>query len=289
MPIVVDPSIGNPTPPTSATSSDGKLTAYLDSAHAGVLLKGDFSTLSTKPVKIRFYRGTTLVRSGDAAWSPGGIGVAYDHEAPLGTSCAWTAVPIFADGTTGTSSTAATLTTSAMADDVDCWVKPIADPGKAVAFSVHTDQIEISWSARTQSYAVPGRRLPIGTYDKRTPNAPSITLRTKTKADKDNLNKALDLGPVLVQLRNTASSEVAAYGIDDFYAIPGDSTERYFLGMFSQLRDIPSTFLPCDRPPTLDAPLIIPGTSWDEQFALAPTWNARLSTWATWNAAIGLP
>lgn len=282
MPIILSPGVSNPTPPTSATSSDGKLTVYADTDHAGMLLRADFSALSTKTIKVRFYRGSTVVRSGDPAWAPGGMAVAYDHEAPLGSSGAWTAVPIFADGSTGTSTTAASLTVPSMGDDVDCWVKPINNPGRSVAYQVHTNQIQPGGSGRVQSYAVPGRTNPIGTYDVRTPKEVSITLRTNTKAEKDALNDALDLGPVLVQLRES-------YGIDDFYAIPTDTTETYFVGMYSQIRDIPTGFIPVDRPPTIDSPLYIPGRSWDEQLAAAPTWNDRLTVWPTWDNALGLP
>jgi hypothetical protein len=275
MPIVVNPAIGNPPLAVSATSSDGVLSAYLDADHAGVLLSADFSALPTVPIKVRFYRGGTLVRSGDAAWAPGGVAVAYDHEAPLGAASQWTAVPIFVDGTTGSTSAPVTLTVPDMSDDVDCWVKPINDPGLSVAFPVYTDEIVVSHSARVQSYAIPGRALPVGTYDRRTPAPVSITLRTTTHDEKDALNAALDTGPVFVQLRGS-------YGIHDFYAIPGDNTENYFLGMYSPERDVATNFLPCDRPPTLDAPLFIPGHSWDEQLALAPTWDARLAIWPTW-------
>jgi hypothetical protein len=161
-------------------------------------------------------------------------------------------------------------------------VKPINNPGLAVAFPVHTNQIQMGWSGRVQAYAVPGASYPIGTYDRRTPKEVSITIRTNTKVEKDELNDALDLGPVLIQLRTS-------YGIDDFYAIPTDSTEQYFLGMFSQVRDIPVSFVPCDRPPTVDSPLFIPGRSWAEQLVVAPTWADRLSTWPTWGNAVGLP
>lgn len=276
MPIILDPSIPNPTAPTSVTSSDSHLTVYSDVTHAGVLLRADFHSLGTVPWKVRFLRNGVPVRSGDAAWAPGGYAVAYDHEAPLGDTSVWTAVPVYQFAADGAPSTPAAYAVPAMADDVDCWVKPVNDPGLAVAFQVHSDRVEIGWSGRTQSYAVPGRSLPIGTYDRRTMNAVSITLRTDTRAEKDALAAAMDTGPVLVQLRDT-------YGIDDFYAIPGDSTERYFLGMFSQLRDIPSTFMPCERPPTLDSPLFVPGHSWDEMALVAGTWDAAAATWPTWD------
>jgi len=278
VPIIVSPG-GTVATPTSAVSSDGKITAYTDPAYAGILLSADFSSLTTKPVKVRFYRGSILVRSGDPAYSPGGLAVAYDHEAPLGEICSWTAVPIFADGTTGTASTPVALTTPSMSADVDCWVKPLADPGLSIGLEVHNDRIEEGDQARLDLTYVPGRAHPVGAFDVRTEAAMSITLRTDTKAEKDALREALKVGTVLVQLRST-------YGIDDFYALPGDAAFRYFLGMFSPLRDVPVSFVPVDRPPTLDAPLFIPGRSYADQLQVAPTYAARLATWPTYFDAL---
>lgn len=282
MPIILSPSAPNPTAPASATSSDGRVTVYADTDHAGVLLKADFSALSTKPVKVRFLRNGIRVRSGDPAWAPGGEAVAYDHEAKLGGSSSWTAVPIFLDGTVGAASAAASLTVPSMDDDVDCWVKPINDPGLSVAHPLRGEIVEVAWTARASSYAVPGSSLPVGTYDRRTPAPLVIDLRTDTHAEKDALNDALDVGPVLIQMRET-------YGIADFYAIPGDSRERYFVGMHDPRRNMGVTFTPIDRPPTVDSPLFIPGRSWAEQLAVAPTWADRLSAWPTWGNALGLP
>lgn len=275
MPIILDPMVSNPAGGTAAVSSDGKLTVYSDTANAGMLMRADFSALTPKPVKVRFFRNGVTVRSGDPAWAPGGIGVAYDHEAPLGASCSWTAVPVFSDGTTGAASTPVPLTTPTIDDAVDCWVKPVDNPGLSIALAVHNAQIQMGRTGRVQSYAVPGAEYPLGTWDRRTPKPVTITLRTDTKEAKDSLNNALDLGPVLIQLRNS-------YGIDDFYAIPADSDENYFVGMFSPIRDVPVLFVPCDRPPTVDSPLFIPGRSWAEQMVAAPTWADRLTAWPTW-------
>lgn len=283
MPIILLPATPNPTAPASATSSDGRLSVYADTAHAGVLLSADFSALSTKPVKVRFLRGGLRVRSGDPAWAPGGQAVAYDQEAPLGVAASWTAVPIFLDGTEGSATTAASLTVPAMDAAVDCWVKPVNNPSLAVAYPLHNDEIQVQWTARVQSYSVPGASFPVGSYDRRSMAPLSLTMRTTTHAQRNALNDALDEGPVLVQLRDV-------FGIEDFYAVPGDSSERYLLGTISgPIRDMPTTFAPVSRPPTVDSPLFIPGRSWDEQLAVAPTWNDRLSMWPTWNNALGLP
>ena len=85
MPIPVDPSFVWPDAPTTTTSTDGRLAARVDSAHGGVLLRADFTGDATEAVKARFYRGDgSLVRSGDPAMAPGGVALAYDHEAPVG-------------------------------------------------------------------------------------------------------------------------------------------------------------------------------------------------------------
>jgi hypothetical protein len=274
MPIFTDPLVAPPAPPATVTSPDGILTVVADPDHAGVLLKADFSAVPDV-YQIDFYRGAELVRSGDPSWAPGGLGVAYDHEAPLNATSTWHAVPRLWDGTIGAASEDAAMFLPEMDAAVDCWIKPLADPGLSVAFQIHTDRITRGYTGRVNTTAIPGRRLPSVTWDRRTLAPLSITLRTDTVSDRDALDAALDEGPVLVQLRST-------YGISDFYAAPVDSTESYFLGMFSSLRDYPVTFQPCGRPATIDAPLFIPGRSYADSAAVAYTYDDRLTTWPTY-------
>jgi hypothetical protein len=181
----------------------------------------------------------------------------------------------------GASSEEAAMSLPEMADAVDCWIKPLADPGLSVAYQIHTDRITRGFAGRVNTTPIPGRRLPSATWDRRVPAPLSITLRTETLFERDALDLALDEGPVLVQLRGI-------YGIPDFYAVPVDSTENYFLGMFSSLRDYPVTFQPCERPATIDAPLFIPGRSYADSLATAPTYNDRLATWPTYLDVLGL-
>ncbi|MGH3501679.1 MAG: hypothetical protein ACRDQA_12455 [Nocardioidaceae bacterium] len=114
--MVVDTSAPEVEPPVVTTSADGHLSAYTDTTNAGVLLVADRSGGDPAPVAWRFTRdtgsGPVPVRSGDTATSPGGVGIAYDHEAPLGYPIAYTASPIFV---------VPSLTYSAIADDSSEW------------------------------------------------------------------------------------------------------------------------------------------------------------------------
>jgi hypothetical protein len=267
----------------SATGSDNILTVTTDPTYAGVWLKADFSGLSPQPLQVRFTRGAGVtVRSGDPAWAPGGLAYAYDHEAPLGAASVWTATPIWQDGTVGSDSVSVAVVVDPMDGEVDCWIKPLGNADKALGLQVHTDRIEESYDARVQVVDVLGRGLPAASWDKRRMAAMSITLRTATKAQKGSLLGALDEGPLLVQLN-------PVYGIDDFYAVPDASTLRYFQGMWSAQRDIPTSFVPIARPATIDAPMRWPGKSYAAVSLPLATYAGRTSAYATYQAVLETP
>ncbi|NJP75680.1 hypothetical protein HCJ99_33935, partial [Streptomyces sp. C1-2] len=70
------------------------------------------------------------VRSGNLAWAIEGVGQAYDHEAPLGVAVAYTAVPLYADGTWGPSSSLAVVVPAPdPGHSKDLWIKSIDQPG----------------------------------------------------------------------------------------------------------------------------------------------------------------
>lgn len=279
MPLIVDPTVPNPPAIQTASSPDGVVTATSDPTHVGVKLRANFSDLSPTPFQIELWRDDVKVRSGDPAWSPGGIGIAYDHEAPLAAVSSWRAVPLFRDGTSGAPSASVALAIPEMDDDADCWVKPLADPGKSVALQLHNGDITPAWAGRVNVTPIPGRALPSVTWEARSPAPITLTLRTDTHAELQALNDALALGPVLVQTRSI-------YGLPDFYAVATDSTAPYFVGSWSALRDVAVTFQPCPRPATLDAALFIPGRSFGEH--ITGTFTTRLATWPTFADAAGI-
>lgn len=280
MPIVLNPTVANPGPVTTATSSDGKLTASLDDAHGGVLLRADFSALGTKPIKVRFLRGTTRVRSGDPAWSPGGIAYAYDHEAPLGASAAWTAVPLFADGTEGSPTTSASLSTSSLdADNFDFWIKSTTDPGLSVLASAQGTGISRGRVGRLNLTDIPGSPYPVAAYNPRGYKDMQITFLTTTYDQRDALEACIDSGVVLVQCNPT-------YGINDFYALGSDADEDPLVFQFAPSRLMAITFVLQKRPPTVDSPFYFPGHSYADQLDSAPTYTDRLATWPLYQDAL---
>lgn len=267
----------------SATGSDNILTVTTDPTYAGVWLKADFSALSPQPLQVRFTRGAGVtVRSGDPAWAPGGLAYAYDHEAPLGAASVWTATPIWQDGTVGSDSVSVAVVVDVMDVAVDCWIKPLGNADKALGLPVYNDSIEEGLSARVTLTAKIGAAYPSASWDRRTPNALSLTLRTTSKTQKTAALGALDEGPVLVQLN-------PVFGVDDFYAVPDSSSLRFVQGEWSALRDIPTSFVPIARPATIDAPMRWPGKSYAAVSLPLATYAGRTSAYPTYQAVLETP
>lgn len=281
MPIVLDPNVANPGTGVSATSSDGVLTVYLDVQYAGVVLAADFSALSTKPSMVRFYRNGVTVRSGDPAWSPGGYGRAYDHEAPLGVASSWTVVPIFADGTTGTASTPAAITIPFdISDKRSVWLKSIDNPGLSMRLLPVLPLPTFTRAANVLLQRVPGSAYPLGTIDARSARTAEYHFLTTGEDERDDLELLLDSGVLLLQ-------HSASHHTRDIYCVAGDTTEDPAgAGMEDADREWVVPITEVRRPPTIDSPLYIPGRSYDEQLLVAPTYADRLSAWPTYDDAL---
>lgn len=287
MPIVLDPNIPNPGTATTAASSDALLTVYVDSQYAGVLLTADFSGLGTPPLKVRFYRDGVPVRSGDAAWAPGGYGRAYDHEAPLGVSSSWTAVPVFADGSTGSSTTAAAVFLPFdIVDGHSVWLKSIDNPSLSMKLLPIFPLPAFTRAASVAFTRVAGSAYPMGSIDKRQARTAEYHFFTDGEAERDDLITLLDgdddtdTGVLLLQ-------HAASHHVKDIYCIAGDIQE---IPMDSGMQDadrewvVPLTEV--KRPPTIDSPLYVPGHSWDEARAVAGTWDGAALIWPTWDDAL---
>lgn len=274
MPIVISPSTPNPATPSTATSSDSHLTVYVDATYCGVLLKADFSGLGTPPIKVRFMRGTDRVRSGDPAWSPGGVGFAYDHEAPLSAATAWTAVPIFADGSEGSASTAATVTTAGLPTGFDFVVKPTSDPGSMVFLKSLAPEPTRGRVGMLNLTDIPGSRFKSGTWEPRQYADDQFSFQTATLADYADLETCMDAGIVFIQ-------SDPGYGIGDFYAIPSDSAVTPMIYQGDPRRQVQVTFVHQPRPPTLGSAWMMPGRSWQTVKTGYATYAAVTSAYAT--------
>ena len=282
MAIVLNPTTSNPSPVSSVTSSDGYLTATLDDTHGGVLLRANFSGDATKPVQVQFLRNGLTVRSGDPAEAPGGIAYAYDQEAPLADSSAWTCTPIYADGSEGTTTTSAAISLSQLAGGYDFWVKSTSYPNlSTLARGLRTDLVTVGRTGRLRLSNVPGSSYPVAAWSPRGFADVTVTFSTQTLDERDSLTDCLDSGVLLVQSN-------PGYGLGDFYALAGDASQTPRIHHGDPRWVMTVTFVIVKRPPTIDAPFVFPGHSYGEQLAAAGTYGARLATWPTYADAMSV-
>lgn len=282
MAIVIDPSIPPPAPPVEAVSPDGILTARRDDAYAGVYLIANYTSASPPPQRVRFVRvgadGTVAeVRGGDAAWAPGGLAVAYDHEAPLGASSVWFAYPVTASGTVGTPSEGVALAVPEPDPPQDVWLKSITDPGLSLRVLVLAWP-QLEYAERQERFDVLGASAPVMRVDTWSLPTSTVTIETATLAERTALRSLLTAGTtVLAQTR-------AEYGREDTYWVPGKITETMPGDADDPHRtwEVPVTAV--DRPPTIDTPLRIPGRSYADSAGPWPTYADRTATGQTYHA-----
>lgn len=286
MGITVDPSFIHPQPVDAVTGPDGILSAKIDPANASVLLWADYTTSDPTPQRVRFCRGDgTPVRSGDPAWAPGGIAIAYDHEAPIGTAAPYYAVPVYRDGTLGDPSATVTVQLSAAAPDQHhrTWLKAVGNPAASRQVRVH------SFTHRNRHVGanitrVQGSRLPIATRDVLGSLEADTVVRTDTKTEYDDMLALLDELVLLFQ-------PPAEAGEDDAYVMVTSSDGAARLGGHSlgwAMRLWTLQLTECDRPATLDAPLRIPGNSYAETDPDFPTYAEAVATGVTYAEESGI-
>lgn len=286
MSIIVDPGFTPPPPPAVATSADGRLKVIADNAHAGARLVADFSDLVPLPRRVRFLRSDgSPVRSGDPAYAPGGMAVAYDHEAPLGGPVSWVAVPVFADGSEGTTTDAAALTLLPAAAS-RMWVKPLVDSDLSVIGRMSRAE-ESGRPLRATVTPVVGAEMPAGGWDVALSWTGQITFRTDTEAEYVALLAALSAGPVLAQPSGCAGLPT------DMYLLPQGELAAVRMsgaatGQGWKFREWAVSMVQVGRPTTLDSPLIIPGLSWDDMTPLYSSWDNVVAVVPSWYALLGV-
>lgn len=286
MGITVDPTFVPPPPLETVTSPDGLLSAKIDPGHGSVLLWVNYSTQPTPlPQRVRFYRGDgTLVRSGDPAWAPGGIAVAYDHEAPIGRPATYYAVPVYRDDSVGVQTAGVTVVVPWVADPSQVWVKSPGNPAVSALLDAATFE-EDGRAFRPSFNAIQGSRLGVATWDVAQGLAGTLTVKTDDFAQYEAMLRLFDGGPLLIQANPECS------GIPDFYALPDGnlaSLRRVPTGYGYGKRDWPIHLTECIRPATLDAPLRVPGNSYAETDPDFPTYQAAMDTGATYADEMGI-
>ena len=286
MPMIVDPAAPHIAPPVRVTSPDGWLAAVVDELWAGVVLAVDYTAGTALPnagnvLQVRITRtdpgaDPVPVRSADAAWAIEGVGTAYDHEAPLDVAVVYTATPVYADGSTGPSSSlAVTVPAPEAGDDRDLWVKSLDEPGLSMRAMV-VDWSGATSAARQDTADVAGSPYVAVAYDEHAAETVQVTVDVPPE-DVDRMRELLRSGVLLAQAR-------PGYYFPDSYHVPGDisgptptgnlgSSEGYRFGW---------TITPIERPATAGQPLMMPGWSYDALADRFGTYDAVAASYASY-------
>lgn len=274
MPIIIDPSLPEPTPPVTVTGPDGVLTVQVDQPWAGALLLADFTTATPQPDKVAFYRvgaggDTVPVRSGDLAWAPGGYGIAYDHEAPLGAGVAWYAVPVV-DGVPGVAcdTVAAEIPEPAGgAANPGVWLKCLEDP------ALSRQVLEQSWTEVGYDQDITITR-PLGSLKPKaalltpgTAGTSTLTVLARDLAGEEAVTAIANSGMFLAQSK-------AAYSRRDRYWVATSvkvtrTSDKVRVGW----RTIALELTEVARPGTAGQALRVPGRSYADRLAQFPTYD----------------
>lgn len=291
MPMIVDPSAPQVTPPDRVTSPDGWLAALVDEQWAGVVLSYNAAapadgTAAPRAADIRRVQivrqdpgapAPVPVRSGDTAWAIEGVGTAYDHEAPLGVAVIYTATAIYADGSTGPSSSlAVTVPAPEPGDDADLWIKSLDTPAFSSRVMI-VDWPGMSSAGRITTTDVAGSPYRATAYD--THGAPTIqvTVDVTGAARIERVRQLLVDGVLLAQVR-------PGYLYADRYFVVGDWTEKPTgkLGQDEPSMQYTFEIAPVDRPDTAGQPMRLPAWSWDAVAEQFETWDAVAASYASW-------
>ncbi len=295
MPIVVDPGQGQKTPPTVATSPDGRLTATVDVEHAGVLLAYDGSGLSPQPTRVRFTRTaggveTVGVRSGDLAYAPGGYAYAYDAEVGLAAAVTYTAIPLDLDGTAGTASSASALSANPPGPDGGpaVWLTSVTDPNASWAVLV-TDSSELSYSGRSSSAQPLRSPYPVIVSEVGTASTFSLTIVSQSTQEHTDISRLLGLAgyvpdgapPPLLLVRYDP-----IYQREDCYAAVGSVSESPTSVPTLEPRQFKLDLTTVAGPDPTGAPLRIPGRSYDDIARSYTTYSDIAQTVPSYNALL---
>ncbi|MFF1498713.1 hypothetical protein ACFVZR_02250 [Streptomyces sp. NPDC058316] len=286
MPMIVDPSAPQVKPPDRVTSVDGWFAANVDKPWAGVVLSVDYTTPPNPSAEtmwqVRVVRqdpgasAPVPVRSADPAWAIGGVGTAYDHEAPLGVPVVYTATPIYVDGSEGPSSSlAVTVPAPEPGDDRDLWIKSLDTPGMSLRSMI------VEWSGaasagRQDGADIAGSAFRQIAYDEHGAEVLQVVVDVPPEAV-DSMRALLRSGVLLAQVR-------PGYLTPDAYFVPADLTGPTPTGRLgsSEGYRFGFTIEPLARPDTAGQPLRVPGWSWDILATRFATWDAVAASFSTW-------
>lgn len=230
--------------------------------------------------QVRFYRGSQLVRSGDPASAPGGVAVAYDHEAPWGVASSWTAVPIEVDGTVGAATEPAALM---VAEDLslvdDLWVKSLSEPSLSLRATV-VELPGVSSSGRAEYSSVPGAALPVVSWDLHSGYTFTLRCLTETAEQRAAMEAVVDSGTLLLQTPT-------AVDLDDLFVITGDVSWAWVNDSRDPAREWTIAVTQVNRPSAVGAPLRIPGRTSDDVLSTYSTCATLLAQVPSCHSLLG--
>lgn len=255
-------------------SSDGFVTVTAIPAWASVGIVIDWKTSSPMPWQTTVLRtnpdGTVVtVRSGDLAYTPGGDGYVYDHEAPLEGTLKYQAFGYLYDGTLVQTSTQATIVLTAT---VTMWLKSVTNPSRSMSLSM-TDQQE-AWPQAQQAFHIPGRANPVVWQDVQGGITGSATFETMAQSDHNGLRLLAGSGVLLLQ----GSVATAAFDHDTYLVPSGLKVKRNPLIVGWALREFSFDYVEVDRPSTTGSVLKVP--AWTNDVVAA-----TYATFTAWDAA----
>ncbi|MFB7012908.1 MULTISPECIES: hypothetical protein [unclassified Streptomyces] len=211
------------------------------------------------------------VRSADTAWAVQGIGRAYDHEAPLGVPVSWTATPIYANGSTGPTSSVALVVPAPTTQDADVWLKHVDTPGLSARVVV-TDWPTLSYGSRLDMESAVGNPFPAVSQDVYD-GATSDMAIDAIGGNIERVRTMLLAGGVFLVQTGPDNHR------PDMYVVFGDVEEN--------LDDVPGggrTFrvsvTEVARPDTVGQPLRLPGWSIDHVYERFTTLDAVTASYA---------
>jgi hypothetical protein len=283
--MIVDPDAPPVVPPATVTSPDGWLTAAVDAPWAGVALAVDYTAGTPLPdaddvLRVLITRqdpgaaAPVPVRGANLGWAVGGVGPAYDHEAPLGVGVTYTARPQYADGSWGPESSLGALV-PAPAPVADVWIKSLDEPGSSARVTV-TSWPQLSWEARIDQAVIEASPFPGTSQDVYTAAASDITLDAEGAAIETVRALLTTPGVRLIQTR-------PGYHRPDQYVLvsnPAESVDTTPDGA----RTFTASLVQVDRPDTSDQRMRLPAWSWDAVAAQYATWDAVTSSYGTWRS-----
>jgi hypothetical protein len=288
MPMIVDPAAPLVTPPARVVSPDGRLAAVVDVLWAGVTLAYNGGAApaplprADEVLHVRITRtvsgsaAAVPVRSGDPAWAVEGVGTAYDQEAPLGVPVAYTATPIYLDGSTGTSSSlAVTVPAPEPGEDRDLWVKSLDAPGLSMRAMIVDWQAPTS-AARQETLDVDGSPYRAVAYGEHGAETVSVVVDVPPE-DVDRMRDLLRSGVLLAQTR-------PGYYFADAFHVPAEITGPTPTGRLGSSGGYRFgwTIEPIERPATAGQPMMLPNWSYDHVAAQFATYDAVGGSYASY-------